>query len=217
MSMSISKSSSSSSSSSSGSGKQRRLSRAGGAPPDLDLLTFGSSLDHSNSKENQANNTTTTTTNNNNISRSSISRGEGGGGGGVNLNSVNIFADVFTDVDDLIWPLQLIDTGDKEQFSVLYPLLSTLPHAVMFYLNELIFPEVLAHQGLKLSTCGQELGGDILFGRRIGFSGTLVEEGVHASEHAHISSRPGICQGDMPCMVFTSSPVCMFLCLAYFS
>lgn len=42
----------------------------------------------------------------------------------------------------------------------------------MFYLQELIFPEVLAHQGLKLSTCGQELGGEALFGRRIGFSGT---------------------------------------------
>jgi hypothetical protein len=27
-------------------------------------------------------------------------------------------------------------------------------------------------QGLKLSACGQELGGDMLFGRRIGFSGT---------------------------------------------
>jgi hypothetical protein len=27
-------------------------------------------------------------------------------------------------------------------------------------------------QGLKLSACGQELGGSMLFGRRIGFSGT---------------------------------------------
>lgn len=42
----------------------------------------------------------------------------------------------------------------------------------MHYLNELIFPEMLAHQGLKLSTCGQEIGGDMIFSRRIGFSGT---------------------------------------------
>ena len=42
----------------------------------------------------------------------------------------------------------------------------------LHYLDELIFPEVLAYQSLKLSTCGQELGGEILFGRRIGFSGT---------------------------------------------
>jgi hypothetical protein len=39
----------------------------------------------------------------------------------------------------------------------------------MYYLNELIFPEVLAHQGLKQSSCAQELGGDMIFGRRIGF------------------------------------------------
>lgn len=85
---------------------------------------------------------------------------------------VDIFADVFSEEDDLIWPLQLVDPRDQEQFKVLYPLLCKLPHTVMFYLNELIFPEVLAHQGLKLSTCGQELGGEMLFGRRIGFSGT---------------------------------------------
>ena len=88
------------------------------------------------------------------------------------IENFNVFSEVFSDIDDMIWPLQLIDTKDKEQFKVLYPLMYKLPHCVMYYLNELIFPEVLAHQGLKLSTCGQELGGDILFGRRIGFSGT---------------------------------------------
>jgi hypothetical protein len=87
-------------------------------------------------------------------------------------SSLNVFADVFTEDDDLIWPLQLVDIIDREQFRVLYPLMRQLPHAVMYYLHELIFPEVLAHQGLKLSTCGQELGGEMLFGRRIGFSGT---------------------------------------------
>ena len=90
----------------------------------------------------------------------------------VNNQSINIFAEVFAENDDLIWPLQLIDSRDKEQFRVLYPLLGKLPHTVMYYLDELIFPEVLAYQSLKLSTCGQELGGEILFGRRIGFSGT---------------------------------------------
>lgn len=85
---------------------------------------------------------------------------------------INIFADMFSEEDELIWPLQLVDSGDAEQFKVLYPLLYKLPHVVMYYLNEIIFPEVLAHQGLKLSSCGQELGGDMIFGRRIGFSGT---------------------------------------------
>ncbi len=85
--------------------------------------------------------------------------------------SINIFAEVFAENDDLIWPLQLVDSRDKEQFRVLYPLLGKMPHTVMYYLDELIFPEVLAYQSLKLSTCGQELGGDMLFGRRIVFSG----------------------------------------------
>ena len=84
----------------------------------------------------------------------------------------SLFGKVFDLDDDLIWPLQLIDVQDREQFRVLYPLLFKLPHAVMYYLNDLIFPEVLAYQGLKLSACGQELGGDLLFGRKIGFSGT---------------------------------------------
>lgn len=85
---------------------------------------------------------------------------------------VNIFEDVFSEEDDLIWPLQLIDLKDKEQFKVLYPLLFKLPHTIVHYLHEIIFPEVLAYQGLKLSACGQELGGDMVFGKRIGFSGT---------------------------------------------
>ena len=62
---------------------------------------------------------------------------------------IDIFADIFSEEDDLIWPLQLVDLRDKEQFKVLYPLLYKLPHTVMHYLNEIIFPEVLAHQGLR--------------------------------------------------------------------
>jgi hypothetical protein len=48
--------------------------------------------------------------------------------------------------DDEIWPLQLTDVEDPEQMSVLYPLLNGLPHVVEFYLNDIIFPETLAHQ-----------------------------------------------------------------------
>ena len=73
----------------------------------------------------------------------------------TNSENINIFSEIFSEEDDSIWPLQLVDLRDKEQFGVLYPLLSKLPHTVMYYLGELIFPEVLAHQNLKLSTCGQ--------------------------------------------------------------
>jgi hypothetical protein len=71
---------------------------------------------------------------------------------------INIFAEMFMEDDELIWPLQLIDPNDREQFKTIYPLLNMLPHTVMFYLNDIIFPEVLAHQGLKLSSCGQVCG-----------------------------------------------------------
>ncbi len=91
---------------------------------------------------------------------------------GNSVVAVNVFAEIFNEVDDGIWPLHLIEPKDKEQFRVLYTLLAKLPHALMYFLNDIIFPEMLAHQGLKLSTCGQELGGEMLFGRRIGFSGT---------------------------------------------
>lgn len=91
---------------------------------------------------------------------------------GKPLYRSSLFGKIFDIEDDLIWPLQLIDPKDTEQFKVIFPLLYKLPHPVMYYLNELIFPEVLAYQGLKLSGCGQELGGDMLFGKKIGFSGT---------------------------------------------
>ena len=118
---------------------------------------------------------------------------------------INIFAEMFIEEDDLIWPLQLIDIKDKEQFKVLYPLLFKLPHTVMFYLNDIIFPEVLAHQGVKLSACGQELGGDMLFGRRIGFSGTpsdILPQELGSCQYergsdgkvVHYLTSPAICQ-----------------------
>jgi hypothetical protein len=43
---------------------------------------------------------------------------------------------------------------------------------IFFFLSELVFPVVMRHQSLKLSASGQELGGEMLFGSRLGFSGT---------------------------------------------
>lgn len=47
-----------------------------------------------------------------------------------------------------------------------------MPDVIHWYLNEFIFPAYMRHQVIKLSASGQELGGDMLFSRRIGFSGT---------------------------------------------
>lgn len=41
-----------------------------------------------------------------------------------------------------------------------------------YYLDTLIFPETMEHRGLKLSANGQDVGGDMLFKVKLGFSGT---------------------------------------------
>ena len=56
--------------------------------------------------------------------------------------------------------------------NILFDLLRRSQHAIRFYLESLVFPETTAHQNSKLSANGQDLGGDMLFSRRIAFSGT---------------------------------------------
>lgn len=40
------------------------------------------------------------------------------------------------------------------------------------YLDRLIFPDTMEHRGLKLAANGQDVGGDMLFEVKLGFSGT---------------------------------------------
>eukprot|EP01012_Entosiphon_sulcatum_P062087 TRINITY_DN8821_c0_g1_i1.p1 TRINITY_DN8821_c0_g1~~TRINITY_DN8821_c0_g1_i1.p1 ORF type:complete len:4205 (-),score=604.71 TRINITY_DN8821_c0_g1_i1:28-12642(-) len=81
--------------------------------------------------------------------------------------------DTFGDnpLDDL-WPLELVDTRDVEQMDVLYQLLRHRPHVIEWHLHEFVFPLTMNHAGWQLSASGQELGGDLLFPLRVGFSGT---------------------------------------------
>jgi hypothetical protein len=72
----------------------------------------------------------------------------------------------------LVVPLYLLKQSNDEQLLGLYQLLRKSPPAVHWLLQEVIFPVYLQHQVVKLSACGQELGGDVIFGKRIGFSGT---------------------------------------------
>ena len=74
-----------------------------------------------------------------------------------------------------VWPLQLVDLRDADQVEELYQLLRMTPEVIDFYLNDFIFPKTARHQGLKLSATGQELGGDLVFPRRLGFSGTPAD------------------------------------------
>jgi hypothetical protein len=56
-----------------------------------------------------------------------------------------------------IWPLDLIDLDDPEQTTVVYNLFRVSPHVIAYYLFYIIFPEVMQHQGMKISACEQEV------------------------------------------------------------
>lgn len=47
-----------------------------------------------------------------------------------------------------------------------------IPQVIDYYLDRLIFPETMEHRGLKLAANGQDVGGDMLFDVKLGFSGT---------------------------------------------
>ena len=72
----------------------------------------------------------------------------------------------------LVVPLRLLKRSNSGQMSKLFNLLRFEPKVVLWYLQEIIFPTHMRHQHTKLSASGQDLGGDIMFPKRIGFSGT---------------------------------------------
>eukprot|EP01012_Entosiphon_sulcatum_P007139 TRINITY_DN13559_c0_g1_i1.p1 TRINITY_DN13559_c0_g1~~TRINITY_DN13559_c0_g1_i1.p1 ORF type:complete len:4669 (-),score=764.85 TRINITY_DN13559_c0_g1_i1:3029-17035(-) len=69
-------------------------------------------------------------------------------------------------------PLRMLKQSNECEVTKLWKLLRKVPEAIHWYVMEIIFPEFMRHQKTKLSASGQELGGDMLFGRRVGFSGT---------------------------------------------
>ena len=73
---------------------------------------------------------------------------------------------------DDIWPLHLLDLKDENHMSVTYNLLRNIPQVIQYYLHEFVFPLVMEHHHEKISASGQDLGGEMLFSRRLGFSGT---------------------------------------------
>jgi hypothetical protein len=73
---------------------------------------------------------------------------------------------------DDIWPLHLLDLKDEQHMKVTYNLLGKLPRVMQYYLDSFVFPLTMEHNHEKISASGQDLGGEMLFGRRVGFSGT---------------------------------------------
>ena len=68
--------------------------------------------------------------------------------------------------------LKFLQKSNQEQMDKLKQLWSLEPLVLHFYLNRFVFPEHMRTQKLKLSASGQSVGGDMLVGRRVGFSGT---------------------------------------------
>lgn len=73
---------------------------------------------------------------------------------------------------DDIWPLHLLDLKDDQHMSVTYNLLRNIPHVIQYYLDTFVFPLTMEHHHEKVSASGQDLGGEMMFGKRVGFSGT---------------------------------------------
>ena len=71
-----------------------------------------------------------------------------------------------------VLPLALFQPNDPAQLARLHGVLSTHAPATHYYLRQHIFPALMNFQATKISACGHELGSSILFGTRIGFSGT---------------------------------------------
>jgi hypothetical protein len=74
--------------------------------------------------------------------------------------------------DKIMVPLWLLKASNDEQMAGLFALLKRHPATIHWYLEQIIFPTFMQHQTVKISSSGTDVGGDIIFQRRIGFSGT---------------------------------------------
>eukprot|EP01038_Epipyxis_sp_PR26KG_P004458 gene4458-6304_t len=68
--------------------------------------------------------------------------------------------------------LKFLQKSNREQMNKLFSLIRFEPVVIHYYLQSTIFPLYMRSQKMKLSASGQSVGGDMLVGRRIGFSGT---------------------------------------------
>ena len=68
--------------------------------------------------------------------------------------------------------LKFLQKSNAEQMQKLWKLWEKEPLAIHYYLSKFVFPAHMRSQKTKVSASGQALGGDMLVGRRVGFSGT---------------------------------------------
>ena len=68
--------------------------------------------------------------------------------------------------------LKFLQKSNQEQMEKLRQMWNREPLVLHYYLAKFVFPEHMRTQRYKLSASGQSVGGDMLVGRRVGFSGT---------------------------------------------
>ena len=68
--------------------------------------------------------------------------------------------------------LKFLQKSNKEQMDKLFELIRYEPSVIHHYLQRTIFPTYMRSQRMKISASGQAVGGDMLVGKRVGFSGT---------------------------------------------
>jgi len=68
--------------------------------------------------------------------------------------------------------LKFLQKSNEEQMDKLFELWRKEPLALHHYLETFVFPTHMRSQRQKISASGQAIGGDMLFDRRVGFSGT---------------------------------------------
>lgn len=120
-------------------------------------------------------------------------------------------------------PLRLLKRSNDEQMSKIFQLLKDHPDTIHFYLENFIFPAHMDSKVLKLSAAGQELGGEMLFRRRIGFSGTPsdllpVELGKCGYEKGsdgkmiHVMTSPSVCSYEVVPVTWTPRSLLQRIC-----
>ena len=72
----------------------------------------------------------------------------------------------------LVVSLRLLKRSNEDQMKKIFKLLKNLPNTIHYYLENFVFPVYMDNKITKLSAAGCELGGEMLFKKRIGFSGT---------------------------------------------
>ena len=65
-----------------------------------------------------------------------------------------------------IMDLELFQLADSKQLRKIRELLAFEADVIHYYLRQIVFPKTMQQQRIKITASGQELGSDMLFGRR---------------------------------------------------